>query len=114
MLPYYGGGTRAARLNGANDFMYWEVMRRAGVRGYAIFDFGRSKIDTGAYHFKKNWGFTPRPLMYEYKLMPGRALPDTSPLNPKLQRYINAWKRLPLPVTNFIGPPLVRHLGLGA
>ena len=30
VLPYYGGGTLAARNRGGNDFMYWEVMRRAG------------------------------------------------------------------------------------
>ena len=114
VLPYYGGGTAAARRSGANDFMYWEVMRRAGLRGYRVFDFGRSKIGTGAYDFKKNWGFAPEPLVYEFRLRTGCTLPDTSPMNPKLQRYINTWKRLPLPVTNFIGPRLIRGLGLGA
>jgi FemAB-related protein (PEP-CTERM system-associated) len=114
VLPYYGGGTGAARRSGANDFMYWEVMRRAGLRGYRVFDFGRSKIGTGAYDFKKNWGFAPEPLVYEFRLRAGCTLPDTSPMNPKLQRYINTWKRLPLPVTNFIGPRLIRGLGLGA
>ena len=33
VLPYYGGGTAAARALAANDFMYWEVMRRACERG---------------------------------------------------------------------------------
>ena len=60
VLPYYGGGTAGARRNGANDFLYWEVMRRAALRGYRRFDFGRSKAGTGAFAFKKNWGFEPR------------------------------------------------------
>ena len=29
VLPFYGGGMAAARDLAANDFMYWEVMRRA-------------------------------------------------------------------------------------
>jgi len=114
VLPYYGGGTASARSSGANDFMYWQVMRRAGERGYRLFDFGRSKMGTGAYAFKKNWGFTPEPLIYEFKLRSGNLLPDTSSMNPRLQRYVEAWKRLPLPVTNFVGPRLIRGLGLGA
>lgn len=114
VLPYYGGGTASARASGANDFMYWQVMRRAAERGYRIFDFGRSKVGTGAYDFKKNWGFAPEPLIHEFKLRAGDSLPDTSPMNPRLQRYIDAWKRLPLPVTNFVGPRLIRGLGLGA
>jgi len=62
VLPYYGGGTEAARDLKANDFMYWEVMRRAVDRGCRVFDFGRSKLDTGSYRFKKHWGFEPEPL----------------------------------------------------
>jgi FemAB-related protein (PEP-CTERM system-associated) len=114
VLPYYGGGIRSARASGANDFMYWQVMNRAAERGCRVFDFGRSKVGTGAYDFKKNWGFAPEPLVYEFSLRAGDSLPDTSPTNPRLQRYIDAWKRLPLPVANFVGPRLIRGLGLGA
>ncbi len=114
VLPYYGGGTASARTTGANDFMYWEVMRDAGERGCKTFDFGRSKVGTGAFHFKKNWGFQPEPLTHEFKLREGHSLPDTSALNPRLQRYVNAWKRLPLSVANVVGPRLIQSLGLGA
>jgi len=114
VLPYYGGGTRSARSSGANDLMYWEVMRRASGRGCRNFDFGRSKVGTGAFDFKKNWGFTPEPLVYEFKVRSGCAVPDASPANPKLKFYIDTWKRLPLSVTNFIGPRLIQGFGLGA
>ncbi|HEY8287756.1 MAG TPA: FemAB family XrtA/PEP-CTERM system-associated protein, partial [Acetobacteraceae bacterium] len=56
VLPYYGGGAAIARQRAGNDFMYWEVMRRAAERGCRLFDFGRSKIGTGAHAFKHNWG----------------------------------------------------------
>ena len=111
VLPYYGGGTAAARHSFANDFMYWEVMRRAAAQGARLFDFGRSKAGTGAFSFKKNWGFTPEPLHYHYRLRPGASIPDHNPLNPKYRLFIAAWKKLPVPVANFIGPHVVRGIG---
>lgn len=111
VLPYYGGGTRDARKLGANDFMYWDLMSRAGQQGYRVFDFGRSKAGTGAFSFKKNWGFTPTALHYEYRLRTIDRMPEHNPLNPKYQLMIAAWKRLPLPVANALGPFIVRNLG---
>src|SRR5690606_27822734 len=49
VLPFWGGGTRAARALRANDRMYFELMLHARRRGCASFDFGRSKTDSGAY-----------------------------------------------------------------
>jgi FemAB-related protein (PEP-CTERM system-associated) len=111
VLPYYGGGTDAARALGANDFMYWSVMRQAAARGCRMFDFGRSKEGTGSYSFKKNWGFEPAPLAYLFNLPPGKSIPENNPLNPKYRLMIAAWKRLPLPVANALGPFLVRGVG---
>ncbi len=111
VLPYYGGGTSEARAVKGNDFMYWELMRRAGERGIRIFDYGRSKMGTGSYSFKKNWGFEPEPLKYEYLLVKANEIPDVNPLNPKYRLFINAWKRLPLPVSKFVGPFISRNLG---
>lgn len=112
VLPYYGGGTVAARALSANEVMYWEVMRRAGnERGATRFDFGRSKAGTGAFDYKKNWGFTPDQLHYCYRLAPGAAIPENNPNNPKYRLFIAMWKRLPVPVANLLGPPLVRGLG---
>ncbi|WP_439576653.1 FemAB family XrtA/PEP-CTERM system-associated protein [Elioraea sp.] len=112
VLPYYGGGTVAARQLSANEVMYWEVMRRAGnERGATRFDFGRSKSGTGAFDYKKNWGFEPEQLHYCYRLAPGAAIPENNPSNPKYRLFIALWKRLPVPVANVLGPPLVRGLG---
>lgn len=111
VLPYYGGGNQAARRLAGYDFLYWELMRRASESGYRIFDFGRSKRDTGAYHFKRNWGFEPQTLAYEYGLFRSAKVPDHNPLNPRYQRAIRMWQRLPLPLANFLGPWVVRNLG---
>jgi FemAB-related protein (PEP-CTERM system-associated) len=111
VLPYYGGGTAAARELRANDFMYFKLMSHAVARGCTSFDFGRSKVGTGAYAFKKNWGFLPMPLVYEYRLAEGAVMPDINPMNPKYKLMIDAWQKLPLGVANIIGPHIAKNLG---
>lgn len=111
VLPYYGGGTAAARECKGNDFMYWELMRSSCEQGIKVFDYGRSKVGTGAYSFKKNWGFEPQPLHYEYYLVKDTALPNISPTNPKYAMFIQAWKKMPLWMTRLIGPHIVKYTG---
>ncbi len=111
VLPYYGGGTSKARVLYGNDFMYWEVMRRAVDKGVKVFDYGRSKIGTGSYRFKKHWGFEATPLFYEFELVKAETMPDLNPLNPKFRFFIAAWKKLPLNLSQVIGPWLAKDLG---
>lgn len=111
VLPYYGGGGEAARLLKGNDFMYWDLMRRAAEKGCKIFDYGRSKRDTGSYHFKKNWGFSPSPLHYSRMPIMVDTIPDINPLNPKYRMFIKAWQRMPLQLTRYLGPHIARSLG---
>jgi FemAB-related protein (PEP-CTERM system-associated) len=111
VLPYYAGDALAARELAANDFKYWELLRRACERGLRVFDYGRSKRDSGSYAFKKNWGFEPQPLHYEYPLLAGGAVPQNNPANPKYRAFIALWRRLPQPLANTIGPAIARNLG---
>lgn len=111
VLPYYGGGTFEARQFGANDFMYWKLMCHAAEQGCRVFDYGRSKQGTGSYNFKRHWGFEPAPLHYEFHLVKAQELPDVNPLNPKYQFFIKAWQRLPLGLSQWIGPLISKYLG---
>jgi FemAB-related protein (PEP-CTERM system-associated) len=111
VLPYYGGGSAAARPVAGNDFMYWEVMERARQRGMRTFDYGRSKRDSGSFDFKVHWGFEPQPLYYEYYLVRARSLPNLSPTNPNYARAIRLWRRMPLWLTQWIGPRVAGYLG---
>jgi hypothetical protein len=86
-------------------------MRRAAARGLRTFDFGRSKRDSGSYHFKRHWGFEEQPLHYEYRLVRARAVPDVSPVNPRYAFAIALWRRLPLRLTQSVGPLVARYLG---
>ena len=88
-------------------------MRHApAVRGYKDVRF-RPQQDRHrlVFDFKKNWGFEPTPLAYRFRLAPGAAIPDHNPLNPKYRLFIVAWKKLPLPVANLLGPHIVRGVG---
>ncbi len=111
ILPYYGGGGRIARGLFGNDFMYWAVMEKACREGVRVFDYGRSRVGSGAYRFKKHWGFEPRPLAYQYLPVKSQSLPNLNPSNPRYRLLINIWRRLPLPVAAVLGPPLARRLG---
>jgi FemAB-related protein (PEP-CTERM system-associated) len=111
VLPYYAGDDEAARDLAANDFKYWELMRRACARGLRTFDYGRSKQGTGSFSFKKNWGFEPTPLHYEYCLYKRDAVPQNNPSNAKYKLLIETWRRLPIGMANWLGPFVVRSLG---
>lgn len=111
VMPYWGGGVYAARTLRANDVMYYALMCHARARGMERFDFGRSKVDSGAYHFKRNWGFTPEPLSYAAWTASGQEPRDVNPLSPKYRARIAAWQKLPLVLANRLGPLIAAGLG---
>lgn len=109
VIPYYSGAVPESNKYAANDFMYWALLCDAAEKGYRTFDFGRSKKDTGPYHFKRHWGFEPRQLYYQYYLNTLNEIPNVSPSNPKYKRRIEAWKKLPVQVTKLIGPLISKY-----
>jgi FemAB-related protein (PEP-CTERM system-associated) len=110
VFPYYAGDVTRARELSANDFKYYALMTHARQRGARVFDYGRSKLDTGPYKFKKYWGFEPVPYHYEYALIKRDAIPQNNPSNPKYARVIQVWRAMPRAVVNRIGHPLARYL----
>ncbi len=109
VMPYYIGAGAKARETRAFDFLYYQLMKRAVERGVAIFDFGRSKADSTHAETKRHWGFEARPVAYHVALVNATTPPNLSPKNPKFQALIGIWRRLPLPVANFLGPMLARN-----
>ncbi len=111
VLPYWGGGTFAARHLRANERMYYELMLHARGRGMTRFDFGRSKTGSGPHNYKKNWGFEPRPLSYASWTAPGVPKRDADPTSAGNSAKIELWKKLPLRLANLIGPHIAKGLG---
>lgn len=108
IFPYYGGSLPEGRAVAANNFMYWEVMKRALETGLRRFDFGRSKLGTGAYAFKTQWNMRERALPYQFYLVRRKEMPNYSPANSRFHLATSCWKRLPFPLTKVLGPSLVR------
>ena len=111
VMPYWGGGTWDARRLRANDRMYFELMCHARRRGSTHFDFGRSKTESGAFHFKRNWGFEPEPLAYASWTAPGAESRDADPTSARHAMVIEMWQRLPLSLANRLGPFIAKGLG---
>jgi len=110
VLPFWGGGSHAARAARANEVMYYELMLHARRQGMTRFDFGRSKTGSGPFAFKKNWGFDPAALTYGAWTAPGAPPRNIDPTDASYSRKIELWKKLPLPVANAIGPWIARGL----
>ncbi len=111
ILPYYAGSRRDAPSRGANDLMYWELMDLARARGLVRFDFGRSRIDSGAWDFKRHWGFTPQLLTYRRCAAAGALPTGSTDATTAMALARRLWPRLPLSLTKWLGPPLIRRIG---
>jgi serine/alanine adding enzyme len=93
-----------------NVFLHWNTFCFAAQRGYTRFDFGRSTKDSGVHQYKMQWGSEEIPLDWAYWSPNNKQVSALNRHDPKLQFAVNAWRRLPLPIANRIGPVLVRHL----
>jgi len=93
-----------------NNILYWEIIKHCLSRGSIVFDFGRSSEGAGTYHFKKQWVKNPQGQIWQYKLLKRNSLPELNPSNPKYKLAINIWRKLPLPLANFLGPKIVTKL----
>lgn len=92
-----------------NMLLYWEALRTAIEQGYRTFDFGRCTPDGPTFRFKAQWGAEPEKLHWYY-LGDQQRIPDISPTNPRFHLAVRAWKTLPVPIANRIGPVIARSL----
>lgn len=91
-----------------NNLLYWEAIRRACLHGAQRFDFGRSTVDSGPYHFKKQWGAGPVQLYYCY--YPGdRGTETFNPHDRKYRLCVRLWRLMPVRAANAIGPRIIGH-----
>ncbi|MFO0935159.1 MAG: FemAB family XrtA/PEP-CTERM system-associated protein, partial [Gemmataceae bacterium] len=93
----------------ANMLLYRHLLERAIGRNQAVFDFGRSTQDGPTFKFKNQWGALPHPAAWQYA-SPSGCVSDARPDNPKYQRMIQIWQKLPVWLTETIGPPIVRGI----
>ncbi|WP_196159531.1 FemAB family XrtA/PEP-CTERM system-associated protein [Reinekea sp. G2M2-21] len=107
-IPWASTLKSANHMN-INMWTYHQILEFSVKNGYQFFDFGRSTKDAPTYRFKKQWGAEPIPHYWYY---PGASetINTANPDNPKYKLLITIWKRLPLFVTNLIGPTIIKSI----
>lgn len=108
MHTYYAASDQNALQAAPNNYMYFDYLLWSARNGFARFDFGRSKLDTGTFEFKRHWLTEMRELPYEILLVKRQDLPNFTPKNPTFDLIIKIWRRLPLAVTTLLGPRFIR------
>ncbi len=101
------------RLN-PNMLLYWTFLSFAADNGYAFFDFGRSTPGEGTYRFKEQWGAQPQPLQWLcYPPAKTEPEPILQAKPSKLRTTIaGVWQKLPLVVSDTVGPILRKRISL--
>jgi FemAB-related protein (PEP-CTERM system-associated) len=93
-----------------NMLLYWTNLKVAGERNFHFLDLGRSTRGSGTHKFKRLWTSEDVPLYWAQWNADGKNEGDLSPTNPKYQLAVRVWSKLPLGLTNFLGPHLVKYL----
>jgi FemAB-related protein (PEP-CTERM system-associated) len=106
----WASSLRAYNYLQSNMWLYWNCLRYACEQGYKIFDFGRSTVGEATFKFKEQWSAQPVLHYWHYHLNGTHALPCLNPQNATFHLAINLWRRLPLSVTQLVGPAIVKHL----
>ena len=110
LMPYYSGSVKEMDRLGVNNFMYWSLMRWGAEKGFRKFDFGRSRRESGSFHFKRHMGFEPFPLHYQFYLVRSEHVPSFHPGNPETRKARKLWSRIPLFLAVPLGGRLSRYL----
>ena len=100
---------RSANPTCANMLLYWSLLERAVARGQEVFDLGRSTPGGPHFKFKEQWGARAHPAEWQFYARGGDT-PDLRPGNPRYQRVVRLWKKLPVRVTRLVGPHIVRGI----
>lgn len=111
LIAYYAGTQPGAdRAVSASNFMYLALQEWAVERGFRRFDFCRSRVDSGAFEFKRHQGFEPTPLHYRYHLVRRTSVPSFTPSNPRTKLLRTAWSKMPLWLARPLSDRLARYL----
>ena len=110
IYPYFSGSNEKYNFTNSNNVMYYELMKFALRIGLRNFDFGRSRINTGAGKFKKNMGFEETPLYYYYYSLNQKEIPNLSPSNKRFDIFSKIWSKLPLSTIELLGPSIVKRI----
>ncbi len=90
-----------------NDLILFKMIEWGHRREYESFDFGRARMHTGGFLFKKRWGGKMKELNYYYKLYKNVEIPD--PEKEKYKFLGRFWKSLPIFLIKKLGPVIRKN-----
>lgn len=95
-----------------NMLLYWAVLSEAASQQLSEFDFGRSTAGEGTFNFKKQWGCLAQKL--NWQSFENGSIKPAEHINMSSSRALveSIWQRLPLSVTNFVGPKVRKYISL--
>jgi FemAB-related protein (PEP-CTERM system-associated) len=93
-----------------NMLLYWSFMERCVAEGVKTFNFGRCTPDSGTHQFKRQWGATRDEPLWWYHAGPRAGQGTPSPDGGAFAWGPRIWRRLPLALTNRLGPAVVRYI----
>ena len=107
----WASALREFNSTAANMFLYWQMLQVAIQQGCSRFEFGRCAPGQGTFQFKKQWGAEASPLVWEYWTAGGKpARFDLHSDDSSYGRASALWRKLPLSVSNALGPRIVRGI----
>ncbi|RMF57183.1 MAG: FemAB family PEP-CTERM system-associated protein [Calditrichaeota bacterium] len=106
----WASSIRAFNRFSPNMLLYWSSFEVAMENECSIFDFGRCTPNSGTYRFKKQWGAKESQLYWYYVLPENEVLPELNPSNPKFELLIKIWQKLPVLITNTVGPHIIKNI----
>ena len=95
-----------------NMLLYWSFLEYACKSGHKYFDFGRSTPEEGTHKFKEQWGAKPTPLYWHNIVLNGHQIDENDSGKSKFGKAIECWKKLPLPISNRVGPIIRKYISL--
>ena len=111
---------KALYWSGASDIEYrdlnggslalWEAIQWAHDMGCLKFDLGRTREGSGVYMYKKGFGGEKIWMQDYHYLTEGAELPN--PEDDKYELPMKVWKRLPMKLTEILGPPIRKNITL--
>jgi FemAB-related protein (PEP-CTERM system-associated) len=93
---------------------YWEILNDTSASGCHYLDMGRSPTGSDASKYKGQWGGVSAPI-YQQVASTGTSRTAGSVTHQlqsdgKLKLAMQLWPKLPLPVVQYLGPKLRRHV----
>ncbi len=105
----WAGALRELSRLAPNMLLYWAFLEEAIRLGATTFNFGRCTPGSGTHRFTPQWGTDDHPLPWA-QWSPTGLSETPNPSGRKYEVATAVWSRLPLSVTNRLGPLLSRSL----